>query len=89
MRTTDLQPGMTPGSLTSARGLATLRLVATPKSGLSIKEVACHVGVHRTAASRMLNPLTEFGLIAKGKDGRYRSPATLTFFGSADNGGVE
>lgn len=52
---------------------------------MSIQEVAYHVGVHRTVASRMLNTLTAFGLVAKGNDGRYRSPAGLTVFDSVDN----
>lgn len=71
---------MTAGSSTLVRGLATLRLVATSKNGLSIQDVAYHVGVHRTVASRMLNTLTEFGLVSRGTDGRYRSPSTLTVF---------
>ncbi|MGA5542469.1 helix-turn-helix domain-containing protein [Mycobacterium sp. NPDC051198] len=77
---------MTAGSLTLVRGLATLRLVATSKNGLSIQEVAYHVGVHRTVASRMLNTLTEFGLVSRGKDGRYRSPTNLTVFDPVDGG---
>ncbi|MGV0772956.1 helix-turn-helix domain-containing protein [Mycobacterium syngnathidarum] len=76
---------MTAGSLTLARGLATLRLVATSKNGLSIQDVAYHVGVHRTVASRMLNTLNEFGLVNRGRDGRYRSPASLTVFDAVDS----
>ncbi|WP_448493955.1 helix-turn-helix domain-containing protein [Mycolicibacterium boenickei] len=78
---------MTTGSLTLARGLSTLRLVATSRDGLSIQQVAYHVGVHRTVASRMLHTLNEFGLVIRGDDGRYRSPATLTVFDPADEEG--
>lgn len=64
-----------PISQTLARGLAALRLIATSRNGLTIREVADYLGVHRTIAYRLLNTLADRRFAAKGDDGRYRLAA--------------
>lgn len=75
-----------PGSQTLARGLRALEHIAQTPDGASIVEVAEHLGVHRSIASRLLSTLAEFNLVVRGADGRYRvgagvaalSPAVYT-----------
>lgn len=71
------------GSQTLARGLTALQRVAVSPSGLTMQEVADRVGVHRTIAYRLLATLTQFRLVAKGEDGRYRPAAALAVLGSS------
>ncbi|KZS68406.1 MAG: helix-turn-helix domain-containing protein [Mycobacterium pseudokansasii] len=71
------------GSQTLARGLTALQLVAGSPSGLTMQQVADQVGVHRTIAYRLLSTLTQFRLVAKGEDGRYRPAAALAVLGSS------
>lgn len=71
------------GSQTLARGLTALQLVAGSPSGLTMQQVADQVGVHRTIAYRLLSTLTQFRLLAKGEDGRYRPAAALAVLGSS------
>ncbi|AGZ50623.1 IclR family transcriptional regulator [Mycobacterium kansasii] len=71
------------GSQTLARGLTALQLVAGSPRGLTMQEVADQVGVHRTIAYRLLATLTQFRLVAKGEDGRYRPAAALAVLGSS------
>ncbi|MGH3349173.1 MAG: IclR family transcriptional regulator [Nocardioides sp.] len=66
------------GSQTLARGLRTLELVSTARDGLSIQEVATHLDVHRSIASRVLATLAEFRLVTRSPDGRYRTGTGLT-----------
>ena len=77
-----------PGSQTLARGLAALQLVATARSGLTVAEVADHIGVHRTIAYRLLTTLAQFRFVAKGEDGRYRSGAGLAVLGASFDNNV-
>ena len=79
----DGSPNGAPGSQTLARGLSVLQAVATSRIGLTAQEVADHVGVHRTIAYRLLSTLTQFRLVAKGEDGRYRSAAGLAVLGAS------
>jgi DNA-binding IclR family transcriptional regulator len=72
-----------PGSQTLARGLTVLQVVATSRRGLTVQEVASHIGVHRTIAHRLLSTLAQFRLVAKGEDGRYRSAAGLAVLGAS------
>ena len=72
-----------PGSQTLARGLSILQVVATSRVGLTVQEVADHVGVHRTIAYRLLSTLAQFRLVAKGEDGRYRPAAGLAVLGAS------
>ncbi|OBJ50106.1 IclR family transcriptional regulator [Mycobacterium sp. 1423905.2] len=71
------------GSQTLARGLTALQLVAASPRGLTMQEVADQVGVHRTIAYRLLATLTQFRLVSKGEDGRYRPAAALAVLGAA------
>jgi DNA-binding IclR family transcriptional regulator len=70
--TGDGSPNGAPGSQTLARGLSVLQAIATSRVGLTVQEVADHVGVHRTIAYRLLSTLAQFRLVGKGEDGRYR-----------------
>lgn len=79
-------PGM-PGSQTLARGLTALQAVAAAPGGLTVAQVADHVGVHRTIAYRLLSTLAQFRFVAKAEDGRYRSASGLAALGASfDNG---
>ena len=71
------------GSQTLARGLTALQKVADSPSGLSVQQLADQLGVHRTIAHRLLATLTEFRLVAKGEDGRYRPGAGLAVLGAS------
>jgi DNA-binding IclR family transcriptional regulator len=71
------------GSQTLARGLTALQLVAGSGTGLTMQELANQIGVHRTIAYRLLSTLTQFRLVAKGDDGRYRPAAGLAVLGAS------
>lgn len=73
----------TAGSQTLARGLTVLKSVAAAADGLAVSEVASSVGVHRTVAYRMLNTLSDAGLVHRGEDGRYRGAAGLAVLATA------
>ncbi|MGV0718692.1 helix-turn-helix domain-containing protein [Mycolicibacterium sp. XJ662] len=81
-------PNGAPGSQTLARGLAALQLVATAQQGLNAQEVADSIGVHRTIAYRLLSTLSQFRLVAKGEDGRYRAAAALAVLGASFDNNV-
>jgi len=81
-------PNGAPGSQTLARGLAALQLVATSRSGLTAQQVADDIGVHRTIAYRLLSTLSQFRLVAKGEDGRYRAAAALAMLGASFDNNV-
>ncbi|MGB9304029.1 MAG: IclR family transcriptional regulator [Mycobacterium sp.] len=71
------------GSQTLARGLTALQLVAASPTGLTMQELADQVGVHRTIAYRLLTTLSQFKLVAKGEDGRFRPAAGLAVLGAS------
>ena len=71
------------GSQTLARGLTALQMVADAPTGLTVQQLADQVGVHRTIAYRLLSTLTQFRLVAKGEDGRYRPAAGLAVLGAS------
>jgi DNA-binding IclR family transcriptional regulator len=71
------------GSQTLARGLTALQLVAASGTGLTVQQLADEVGVHRTIAYRLLTTLTQFRLVAKGEDGRYRPASGLAVLGAS------
>jgi DNA-binding IclR family transcriptional regulator len=77
-----------PGSQTLARGLTVLQVVATSRRGLTVQEVASHIGVHRTIAHRLLSTLAQFRLVSKGEDGRFRSAAALAVLGASFDNNV-
>jgi DNA-binding IclR family transcriptional regulator len=81
-------PNGAPGSQTLARGLAALQLVATSRSGLTAQQVADDIGVHRTIAYRLLSTLSQYRLVAKGEDGRYRAAAALAVLGASFDNNV-
>jgi hypothetical protein len=72
-----------PGSQTLARGLHALQLVAAAKGGLTIQQVADHIGVHRTIAYRLLSTLASYRMVAKAEDGRFRAAAGLAALGAS------
>ncbi|BAX94438.1 IclR family transcriptional regulator [Mycobacterium shigaense] len=71
------------GSQTLARGITALQMVADSPVGLTVQLLAEQIGVHRTIAYRLLSTLSEFGLVAKGEDGRYRPAAGLAVLGAS------
>ncbi|MGB9225546.1 IclR family transcriptional regulator [Mycobacterium sp.] len=71
------------GSQTLARGLTALQLVAASPTGLTMQELADQVGVHRTIAYRLLTTLSQFKLVAKSEDGRFRPAAGLAVLGAS------
>lgn len=73
----------TAGSQTLARGLTALKAIAGARDGLAINDVADLLGVHRTIAYRILNTLSDTGLIHRGDDSRYRGAAGLLQLTSA------
>lgn len=81
-------PNGAPGSQTLARGLAALQLVASSSTGLTAQQVADDIGVHRTIAYRLLSTLSQYRLVAKGEDGRYRSAAALAVLGASFDNNV-
>ena len=76
-------PSGAPGSQTLARGLSALQAIASAPSGLTVQQVADHVGAHRTIAYRLLATLSQFHFVAKGEDGRYRPASGLAQLGSS------
>src|ERR1700722_1381757 len=86
--TGDGSPNGAPGSQTLARGLSVLQAIATSRVGLTVQEVADHVGVHRTIAYRLLSTLAQFRLVGKGEDGRYRSASGLAVLGASFDNNV-
>lgn len=65
------------GAQTLARGLHALKTVATSADGMTAVDLAEFLEVHRTIAYRILSTLCEAGLLARGKDGRYRGASGL------------
>lgn len=80
---TDGAPNGAPGSQTLARGLSALSAIASAPTGLTVQQVADHLGAHRTIAYRLLATLSQFRYVAKGEDGRYRPAAALALLGSS------
>ncbi|MGV9799987.1 IclR family transcriptional regulator [Mycobacterium sp. NPDC003449] len=72
-----------PGSQTLARGLSALHAIANAPTGLTVQQVADHVGAHRTIAYRLLATLSQHRYVARGEDGRYRPAAALAVLGSS------
>lgn len=61
-----------PGTQTLVRGLAILEHVAQSTDGVTVQQVADLIAVHRTMALRALAALSEYDLVRKGADGRFR-----------------
>jgi len=81
-------PSAAPGSQTLARGLSALQAIADAPGGLTVQQVADHLGAHRTIAYRLLATLSQFRYVAKGEDGRYRPAAALAVLGSSFDNNV-
>jgi len=81
-------PSVAPGSQTLARGLSALQAIADAPGGLTVQQVADHLGAHRTIAYRLLATLSQFRYVAKGEDGRYRPAAALAVLGSSFDNNV-
>lgn len=60
-------PSAAPGSQTLARGLSALQAIADAPGGLTVQQVADHLGAHRTIAYRLLATLSQFRYVAKGR----------------------
>jgi len=71
-----------PGTQTLARGLRALQYVAIAPEGVAIHQVADHLGVHRSIASRLLTTLADHKLIVRGADQRYRVGSGLAALAS-------
>jgi DNA-binding IclR family transcriptional regulator len=71
------------GNQTLARGLHVLLAVADSKQGMTVQQVADLLGVHRSIAYRLLQTLSDFGLVAKGSDGAYIAGARLATLADA------
>jgi len=69
MRTVDAHSS---GSLTLERGLRVLTVLAERPQGLSVSELARELSTHRAGIYRLLGPLSDQRLVARGGDGRYR-----------------
>ncbi|WP_458112086.1 helix-turn-helix domain-containing protein [Arthrobacter sp. R1-13] len=67
----------TAGSQTLARGISVLKTIAGSQQGMAIQDVADELGVHRTIAYRILNTLSDSGLIRRGEDNKYRGASGL------------
>ncbi|WP_241473971.1 IclR family transcriptional regulator [Mycolicibacterium neoaurum] len=76
------------GSQTLARGLSALQAVSSAPAGITVADVANHIGVHRTIAYRLLSTLTQARFITKGEDGRYRPAAALAALGASFDNNV-
>lgn len=83
--TSDAEKSSTPrdGSQTLARGINALLMVVESRNGLSVTEVAKKLGVHRSIAYRLLQTLTDSGLINRSSDGVYLPGAKLTALSNA------
>jgi DNA-binding IclR family transcriptional regulator len=58
-------------SLTLARGLAVLGVLAEHPDGLSVSEIAALLDTHRAGIYRLLRPLVEARLVHRDDDGRH------------------
>ncbi len=76
------EPRPAPGTQTLARGLHALELVAQAPDGVAIQEIAEALEVHRTIASRLLATLSDFRLVIRSADGRYRVGSGLAALAS-------
>jgi DNA-binding IclR family transcriptional regulator len=68
---------MPSGSQTLERGLRVLRVLADHPDGLSVTDLAAALETNRAGVYRLLGPLLEQRLVARGEDGRHRLGAGL------------
>jgi DNA-binding IclR family transcriptional regulator len=74
-------------SQTLARGLRALLAVVESADGLTVRELAVDLEVHRTIAYRILQTLAAFGFVTGGSDGIYRPGARLATLPDLGGGG--
>lgn len=65
------------GNQTLARGLSVLLAIADSEQGMTVRQVEEMLGVHRSIAYRLLQTLSDFGLVVRGKSGIYLPGARL------------
>jgi DNA-binding IclR family transcriptional regulator len=70
------------GSRTLARGLQVLQLISESPAGLTIQEVADHLGTHRTVAARVLTTLDHFHLVVR-REGRFQPASRLALLAAS------
>lgn len=66
-----------PGSQTLARGLTALLAIVDAPEGLTVGAVSASLGVHRSIAYRILQTLSDFGMVVRSHDGTYLPGARL------------
>lgn len=69
--------GPQPGAQTLRRGLHALEFVSSSPRGVTIQQVADHLGVHRTIAYRLLLTLADVRFAFRSPDGRFLPGARL------------
>jgi DNA-binding IclR family transcriptional regulator len=65
------------GNQTLARGLQVFLAIAAADDGMTVREVEEMLGVHRSIAYRLLQTLSDFGLVTRGQKGAYLPGARL------------
>lgn len=76
-------PRIRDGNQTLARGLRAFLAIVDSPGGMTVQQVGEMLGVHRSIAYRLLQTLTDFGLIARGRDGIYLPGARLASLAEA------
>jgi DNA-binding IclR family transcriptional regulator len=71
------------GNQTLARGLDVLLAVVDAPEGLTVQQVCDFLGVHRSIAYRLLQTLSDFGLVARSTAGVYLPGARLATLANA------
>ncbi|MGN7860899.1 IclR family transcriptional regulator [Microbacterium sp. 22303] len=65
------------GNQTLARGLRVFLAIADADNGMTVPQVEEMLGVHRSIAYRLLQTLSDFGLVSRGRKGVYLPGARL------------
>jgi len=65
------------GNQTLARGLRVFLAIAVAEQGMSVRQVEEMLGVHRSIAYRLLQTLSDFGLVTRARKGNYLPGARL------------
>lgn len=65
------------GNQTLARGLRTFLEIAEADEGMSVRQVEEMLGVHRSIAYRLLQTLSDYGLVTRSGKGQYLPGARL------------
>lgn len=65
------EPKPRDGNQTLARGLRVFLAIVDSDHGMTVQQVGELLGVHRSIAYRLLQTLSDFGLVTKSRDGLY------------------